>query len=117
MRFLKVIFATILCILAIVFIIENQTTLSQTITLKFDIYLHNFETAAVPLWVIVLFSFFLGVFTAALYGIYEILVQRQTIRRQRQNLEILGQELKKASATAELAATPTAEATVPPREE
>jgi uncharacterized integral membrane protein len=117
MRFLKVIFATVLCILAIVFIIENETTLSQTITLKFDIYLHNFESAAVPLWVIILFCFFLGVFTAALYGIYEILIQRQTIRRQRQNLEILGQELKKASATADLAATPAAKATVPPREE
>ncbi len=118
MRFLKVIFATILCILAIVFIIENETTLSQTLTLKFDLYVHNFETAAVPLWVLILFCFFLGAFTTALYGIYEILIQRQIIRRQRQNLEILGQELKRATGvSAEPTAPAPPEATVSPARE
>ena len=48
----------------------------------------------------VLFCFFLGVFTTALYGIYEVLVQRQTIRQLKRNLEILAQELKSASARA-----------------
>ena len=58
------------------------------------------ETPAVPLWVMVLFCFFLGVFTTALYGIYEVLVQRQTIRQLKRNLEILAQELKSAGARA-----------------
>ncbi len=48
----------------------------------------------------VLFCFFLGVFTAALYGIYELIVQRQTIRQLRHNMEILTQELKSAGARA-----------------
>ena len=51
----------------------------------------------------ILFCFFLGVFTASLYGIYEIIMQRQTIRQLRHNLEILAQELKQAGAAAEAA--------------
>ena len=55
----------------------------------------------------VLFCFFLGVFTTALYGIYEVIAQRQTIRQLKRNLEILAQELKSAGARAgEAAAAP-----------
>ena len=54
-----------------------------------------------PLWVLVLFCFFLGAFTASLYGIYEVIVQRQTIRQLKHNLEILASELKQAGVAAE----------------
>ena len=53
---------------------------------------------------LVLFCFFLGAFTASLYGIYEVIVQRQTIRQLKHNLEILAQELKQAGAAAEASA-------------
>ncbi len=102
MRYLKVIFASLLVILAIIFILENRLILEQAIQLKFDLYIFKAETPNIPLWVLILFTFFLGVFTASLYGIYEIIHQRQTIRHLRHNLEILGQELKRtAPAVAE----------------
>jgi uncharacterized integral membrane protein len=105
MRFLRIIFTTIILLLAIVFIIENLEMLRQTVTLNLDLYLVKMETPEVPLWVTVLFCFFLGVFTSALYGIYEVIVQRQTIRQLKRNLEILAQELKSAGARAGDAAT------------
>ncbi len=105
MRFIKIIFASLLGILALIFIIQNKAALEQPLQLHFDLYFRDFQSAAVPLWLVMLFAFFLGVFTASLYGIYQLIVQRQTIRRLKHNLEILGQELKRAGAPAELAAT------------
>ncbi len=101
MRFLKVILSTIVILLAIVFIIENLEMLKHAVTLKLDLYLVRLESPAMPLWVLVLFCFFLGAFTASLYGIYEVLVQRQTIRQLRHNLDILALELKHAGLAAE----------------
>ncbi len=105
MRFLKVIVSTIIILLAIVFIIENLEMLKHAVTLKLDLYLAHLESPAMPLWVLVLFCFFLGAFTASLYGIYEVLVQRQTIRQLRHNLDILARELKSAGLAAEVATT------------
>lgn len=105
MRFLKVIFSTIIVLLGVVFIIENLEVLKQPVTLRLDLYLAHLESPAVHLWVLVLFFFFLGVFTASLYGIYEVIVQRQTIRQLKHNLEILAQELKQAGAPAEVSGT------------
>ncbi len=96
MRFLKVIISTIIILLAIAFIIENLETLKQAVTLKLDLYVVNLQSPAIHLWVLVLFCFFLGAFTASLYGIYEVIVQRQTIRQLKHNLEILASELKQA---------------------
>ena len=104
MRFLKVIITTIIILLAIVFIVENLEMLRQAVTLKLDLYAVQWKSPDMPLWVMVLFCFFLGAFTASLYGIYEVIVQRQTIRQLKHNLEILAQELKQAGAAAEASA-------------
>ena len=104
MRFVKVIFSTVIVLLGIVFIIENLEVLKHTVRLKLELYFATFQTPEVYLWVIVLFSFFLGVITTALYGVYEHYQQRQTIRQLRHNLEILAKELKQASASASASA-------------
>ena len=97
MRFLKIIFASLLIIFAIVFIIQNLEVLTQKVQLKLDLHYRTFESTQINLWILVLFTFFLGVFTASLYGIYELFKQRQTIRQLRHNLEVLAQELKRGS--------------------
>jgi uncharacterized integral membrane protein len=101
MRFLKVIISTIIILLAIVFIIENLEMLKTAVNLNLDLYLLHMESPAIPLWVMILFCFFLGAFTASLYGLYEVIVQRQTIRQLRRNLAIMTQELKQAGVAAE----------------
>ena len=100
MRFVKVIFSTVIVLLGIVFIIENLDMLKQVVRLKLDLYFISFQSPDVPLWILVLFCFFLGVFTASLYGMYEHYQQRQTIRQLRHNLDMLAKELKQASAAA-----------------
>jgi|UniRef100_A0A7V6DP83 uncharacterized integral membrane protein len=110
MRFVKVIFGSLLGIFAVVFILENRTVLEHAVQLRFDIYVLSLQTANIPLWVLILFTFFLGVFTASLYGIYELLKQRQTIRHLRHNVEILGEELKRAGVMVKQEEAPEASA-------
>lgn len=104
MRHVKVIFGIILVLLGIVFIVENRVVLEHAITIKFDLYFFRVESAPIPLWVLILFTFFLGAFTAFLYFIYEHIKQRQVIRHLRHNLEIMSEELKRAGVTVEASA-------------
>lgn len=110
MRFLKVIFATLIAILGIAFIVQNLEVLTRTVQLKLDVHFRTFQTPAVHLWGLILFTFFLGVFTASLYGLYEIIKQRHTIRQLKHNLEILGHELKHASTRETSPSPPDTEA-------
>ena len=104
MRFVKVIFSTVIVLLGVVFIIENLEILKYAVSLKLDLYFKTFQTPDMHLWIIILFAFFLGVLTTALYGLYEHYQQRQTIRQLRHNQEIMAKELKQTSATAQAAA-------------
>ena len=104
MRFIKVVFTTAIVLLGIVFIIENLEMLNRVIKVKLDLYFLQLESPDIHLWVIILFCFFLGVFTASLYGVYEIITQRRTIRQLQHNLELLAQEIKLAGAGAEISA-------------
>ena len=107
MRFIKIIISTVIILLGIAFIIENLEMLKHTVRIRMDLHFVAFQSPDVHLWVIILFCFFLGVFTTSLYGIYELITSRQTIRQLRHNLEILARELKQASAAAETSVTPT----------
>jgi uncharacterized integral membrane protein len=103
MRFIKIIISTLIVLLGIVFIIENLEILKHAVRIKLNLYFVTLQSPDMHLWVIVLFAFFLGVFTASLYGIYELYRQRQTIRQLRHNNDILAMELKQAATTAEVA--------------
>ena len=116
MRFVKVIISTVIVLLGIIFIIENLEVLKQPVSLKLDLYVVSFQSPDMHLWILVLFAFFLGVFTTSLYGIYELYQQRQTVRKLRHNLEILAKELKQVSATAQASAA-APEPQIEPRSE
>jgi uncharacterized integral membrane protein len=103
MRFVKVIIGAAIVILGIVFIIENLEMLKTVVKVKLDLYVVYLESPDIHLWVIILFCVFLGVFIASLYGIYEIMMQRKTIRQLRHNLDILAREVKSAGAAAQAA--------------
>jgi uncharacterized integral membrane protein len=116
MRFLKVIISTVIILLGFVFIIENLDMLKHAVKMKLDLYFFTFESPDIQLWVIILFTFFLGVFTASLYGFYELIKQRRTIRTLNRNLEVLAHELKVVSAMPGGSAT-TPDHPAPPRAE
>jgi len=106
MRFIKVVLTTAIVLLGIVFIIENLEMLNRVIKVKLDLYFLQQESPDIHLWVMILFCFFLGVFTASLYGVYEIIAQRRTIRQLQHNLELLAQEIKLAGAPAAAPGSP-----------
>ena len=116
MRFVKVIFSTVIVLLGIVFIIENLDILKQAVSLKLDLYFITLQTPSMHLWIIILFAFFLGVLTTALNGLYEHYQQRQIIRQLRHNLDILAKEIKQANATAQASAA-APEPQIAPRSE
>jgi len=116
MRFVKVIFSTVIVLLGIVFIIENLDMLKQPVNMELNLYFVSFLSPKMHLWILILFTFFLGVFTTALYGLYEHYQQRQTIRQLRHDLEMLAKEIKQANATA-LASTAAPEPQIAPRSE
>jgi hypothetical protein len=117
MRFVKIIISTVIVLLGIVFIVENLDMLKHTVRIKMDLYFFTLQSPDISLWVIILFCFFLGVFTTSLYGIYELVKGRQTIRQLRHNLEILARELKQASVTAESSVAAPESRVVPPPSE
>lgn len=106
MRLVKIIFGVILTILGIVFVIQNLEPLTRKVQFKFGLYFYTLSSMAIPLWVLVLFSFFLGVFTTTTYCFVAHLRQRQIIRKLRADLE--------AWAPAE---SQVAESAAPPRNE
>jgi uncharacterized integral membrane protein len=97
-------------LLGIVFIIENLEMLKHAVKLRLDLYFVHLESPDIHLWVIILFCVFLGVFIASLYGMVEIIRQRQTIRQLKHNLEILSQELKAYAVAETSSAAPRPEA-------
>jgi hypothetical protein len=101
MRFVKVIFSTVIVLLGIIFIIENLEVLKHAVRLQMDLYFITFQSPEVDLWILVLFAFSLGVITTALYGIYDHYQQRQTIRQLRHNQDMLAKELKQVSDNAQ----------------
>ncbi len=101
MRYIKLTFALLVVVLAIVFIVQNRVVLEHSFQLRFDIMLVKVQTELIPVWVLLLFGYFLGAFTAFLYFVVHHLRQRQTIRHLRQNLEVLNQELKRAGVSPE----------------
>jgi uncharacterized integral membrane protein len=114
MRFIKIIVSTLIVILGIVFIIENLEMLEHSVQIRLDLHFVTLQTPHMHLWVLVLFAFFLGVFTTSLYGLYELYQNRQTIRQLRHNLDIMARELKKAGVANEVTvATPEPQAASP----
>ena len=116
MRFVKVIFSSVIVLLGIVFIIENLEVLKHAERLTLDLYFITLQSPEVHLWVLVLFAFFLGVITTALYGVYDHYQQRQTIRQLRHNLDMLARELKQGSDKAQ-ASSVALEPQIAPRSE
>jgi hypothetical protein len=96
MNYVKAFIIGLLALLAFVFTIENIEVLRQTVQLRLDLYVINFATAPLELWVLVTLSFTLGGVLVLLYFVYDHIKQRQVIRQLRQNIEIMAMELKRA---------------------
>ena len=116
MRFVKIIISTLIIILGIVFIVENLDMLKNTVRIRMDLHFVTFQSPDLLPLGDHSFLLFSGGIHHLLYGIYELITSRQTIRQLRHNLEILAKELKQASATAEISVAAPESRVVPPSE-
>jgi hypothetical protein len=111
MRYLKAFIIGLLALVSVVFVIENIEVLKTPIQLRLNLYVAKVETAPLEMWVLTILSFALGAALVLIYFVYDHIKQRQVIRQLRQNVEIMGMELKRAGVTVE---TPSAAASAPP---
>jgi hypothetical protein len=96
MNYLKAFIIGLLGLVAFVFTIENIEVLRQTVQLRLDLYVVNFASTPLELWVLITLSFTLGAVLVLIYFFYDHIKHRQLIRQLRQNIEIMAMELKRA---------------------
>jgi uncharacterized integral membrane protein len=94
MRQLKVILTVLVLLLVFLLIRQNLDVLDQTVQFKLNLWVHTFQSVSHPLWLILLFTLFIGVLGTGLYSLMAVLKLRQTNRQLRHDLEILKSELQ-----------------------
>ncbi len=81
MRAFRTVVSIILIILVLVFIYENTQTLGQTVELRFDLYLLKLSSGSIPIYLLILFSFLIGLFGAASYSLFKRIQIKGETRR------------------------------------
>jgi hypothetical protein len=106
MSYIKAFIIGLLSLLCFVFVIENIEVLRQTIQLRLNLYVIQFDIAPLELWVLIILSFAFSAILVLLYFVYDHIKQRQVIRQLKQNIEILTMELKRTGITVESTSKP-----------
>ena len=80
MKHIKAIVSIVLMLLAVILIAENLEQLSNTLTLRVDLYFWEAKTLPMPFYLVIIVVFLLGVLIASFYGIYERFKLKKEIR-------------------------------------
>lgn len=80
MKHIKAIVSIVLMLLAVILIVENLEQLSNTLTLRVDLYFWESKTTPMPFYLVIIVVFLLGVLMASFYGIYERFRLKKEIR-------------------------------------
>jgi uncharacterized membrane protein YciS (DUF1049 family) len=114
MRHIKFILAVLVLVLVFLLIRQNLDVLNQQVQFRLNLWAHTFQSVSHPLWVILSFTLFIGIFGTGLYSLAAVFKLRQANRQLRHDLEILKSELqtlKPPAATPDVA--PAAAAPTP----
>jgi len=93
MKYLRTVVYTALFLIAVTFIIQNYPDFSKEVTIKLNLYVTSFETAAIQAWVLFLIAFFIGIVIASVVGFFERQHLRREIRASKREIGHLKQEL------------------------
>jgi uncharacterized integral membrane protein len=88
MNHFKWIFVVLLLVLAFILAVENYATLVTPVTFKLDLYFFEYQTSGMPLALFAIITFFIGLFSAWLYGIRE----RFSLKKQIKILQMTAKE-------------------------
>jgi uncharacterized integral membrane protein len=92
-KWVKTLFWLVIILFAILFSIQNQ----DKVTLRFGLYLvenYSWETLQAPLFLVILFSIFLGVLVQGIGDLYRRFLHKKTLRQHQKTIERLEKEIQ-----------------------
>ena len=93
MRHFKLILVVVVLVLIFLLIRQNLDTLNHQVQFKLNLGLLSFQSVNHSLWVILIFTLFIGILGTGLYSLLAVFKLRQANRQLHQDLEILKSEL------------------------
>ena len=98
MKYLRVTIYALLFVVAIVFIQQNLQDFSAGVTIRLNLYFFSFESMSIPIYVLFLMAFFVGVVITSFYGLMDRIRLKSRIRAERKEVSRLTKELESAQS-------------------
>jgi len=119
MKYLRVTIYALLFVVAIVFIQQNLQDFSAGVTIRLNLYFFSFESMSIPIYVLFLLSFFVGVLITSFYGLVDRIRLKSKLRAERKESSRLRKELEsvRSDATPEPELEPAPESYLEERRE
>lgn len=93
MKQIKGLFLIVVLAIIVIVIVQNFQALATPVSFKIDLIFYNYQTSNLPLSLVALAAFFIGVIAAGLQGILERMNLKREIKSLRKELEIKEKEL------------------------
>ncbi len=95
MRYAKITFLLLFLILPLIFIFENVTPLSQSVSLHYDLAFVVLGPLEIPLYALLFLAVFCGAISVAIVDIIVLFRQRRTMKKKDKQIKDLETELEK----------------------
>lgn len=93
MKNVKVILVILLLLLVVILVVQNYKALTTPVTFRVNLFFFDYETSQVPLSLIAIITFLVGVLASGLYGITERLRLKRQLRTLMKNVGEKDREL------------------------
>lgn len=93
MRSLKIALPLVVVILILLLVRQNLDVFNQQVEFRLNLLLFSLQSAPHRLWVILLYTLFLGIIGTGLYSLVEVIKLKQVNRQLRHDLELLKSEM------------------------
>ncbi len=93
MIYLKAIVITGCVALAIIFMVQNMNELSEPLKIRLDLMFIQFESTPFATYLVIMLSFFVGLFAASLLGLGERFKLRRMVKASQKEADTLSREL------------------------
>lgn len=93
MRYLKIILPLVVLFLILLLVRQNVEVFNHEVQFRLNLLLFTLQSAPHRLWVILLYTLFLGIFGTGLYSLVEVVRLKQVNRQLRHDLELLKSEM------------------------
>lgn len=93
MRYIKVLALVLFFIFSMIFFVQNTEVLSTSLQLKYNLFKWSWVSLPLPYYVLLLFAFGIGAILSMFYFIFEKIRQNRELRKYRNKLKDLEQEV------------------------